>query len=103
MGGRGRPKGRRNVGVLKGTSQSQVKCAVCSLEKRNDKMKEHQLKLVLFDSEGNPADCSNPNYVSLSENEKKHTDYFRCNGFNRFKLPANKNIVKAVTGKIIIL
>ena len=76
----GRPVGTRLVST--GLSKTQVKCVVCSLERRGDKIKDHQVHSVLFDSEGNPADSSHPRYESLSESKKEHTDYFRINGYN---------------------
>ena len=82
----GSSKGGRPVGtrlISKGLSKTQVKCVVCSLERRGDKIKDHQVHSVLFDSEGNPADSSHPRYESLSESKKEHTDYFRINGYKR--------------------
>ena len=51
--GRGRPKGSRKVSKAQG--KSIAKCAVCSLTKRADKLKEHQVSSVLFDINGEPA------------------------------------------------
>ena len=97
-GRRGRPSGSKTI--HKGTSKEVAKCAICSFKKRCDKVKEHQIQLVLFDKDGNPSDSSHPNYHSLSDNEKLHTDYFRKHGYHRLNLPRNKVVRPSTPGDI---
>ena len=76
-------------------------CAVCSLTQRADKIKEHQVKSVLWSEDGSSAaDESHPGYASLSDPDRSHTDFFRKNGFTRFKLPPNKVIHNPNPGDI---
>ena len=96
--GRGRPKGSRKVSKAQG--KSIAKCAVCSLTRRADKVKEHQVSSVLFDINGEPAGEDHPCYENLSEDKKKHTDFFRVNKYNRLNLPPNKIIVPESPGSI---
>ena len=78
-----------------------TKCAVCSLTQRADKIKEHQVKSVLWSEDGSSAaDESHPGYASLSDPDRSHTDFFRKNGFTRFKLPPNKVIHNPNPGDI---
>ena len=96
----GRPKG--SFGIQKGTSRINAKCAVpqCTVIRRNDKLKTHQLEKVLFDENGLPADISHPNYNGLSQSGKDHTDFFRQKGFDRSKLPPNRTITVKRKGDI---
>ena len=94
----GRPPG--STKISKGTSKVTVKCAVCKLERRNDKIKEHQIKAVLFNENGEAADESHPKYSSLRDTEKMHTDFFRINKFNRTCLPHNQVVVNRTPSDI---
>ena len=85
---------------FEGCKQSLVNCTVCSLVRRGDKIKDHQVHTVLFDDEGNPADDSHPRYKSLSQEEKLHTDFFRSNGYDRINLPRNKTVHNPTPGDI---
>ena len=86
---KGRPPGSQGPKkVSAGKSRLNTKCAVCSLTQRADKIKEHQVKSVLWSEDGSSAaDESHPGYASLSDHDRSHTDFFRKNGFTRFKLP----------------
>ena len=55
---------------------------------------------MLFDINGEPAGEDHPGYENLSEDKKKHTDFFRVNKYNRLNLPQNKIIVLESPGSI---
>ena len=99
---RGRPSGSQGPKkVSAGKSRLNTKCAVCSLTKRADKIKDHQVNCVLWSEDGSSAaDESHPGYASLSDRDRSHTDFFRKNGFTRFKLPPNKVIHNPNPGDI---
>ena len=86
----GRPKGKG----VKGTSRNQSKCEVktCQKLQRKDKIIVHQRLLVLWTDAGNPAGEDHPEYSSLIETRKSHTDYFRENGFTINNMPRNIEI-----------
>ena len=99
--GRGRPKGSKGTKrVSKALGHSKSQCAVCHLIKRADKIKEHQVSSVLFDASGEPVGEDHPGYISLTEDKRKHTDFFRENKYNRLNLPRNKIIVNELPGNI---
>ena len=87
---RGKPKGL-GVPFL---SKSVVVCRVdgCIFTKRNDKVKDHQRDLVLWNLQGDPASELHPGYADLNDEERKHTDWFKKNGFNSTKFPLNKRL-----------
>ena len=53
-----------------------TECCVCGKKDRNDKIKNHQANLVLFNKNGTVANSKHPFYKGLRENKKLHTDYF---------------------------
>ena len=55
----------------------------------------HQRNLVLWDSEGIPADKNHDEYKHLNDNQKLHTDWFRSNGYTSTKMPMNKTVFAA--------
>ena len=55
---------------------------------------------VLFDASGEPVGEDHPGYISLTEDKRKHTDFFRENKYNRLNLPRNKIIVNELPGNI---
>ena len=71
----GRPKG---ITKMYG-SKDFTKCPVpgCGKTARNDKIMDHQIELVLFNSDGQAASEDNPSFNDLSEVEKAHTLYFK--------------------------
>ena len=99
--GRGRPQGSQGLKkVSTGQSRLNAKCAVCPIVQRADKVKDHQLKSVLFCEDGSPASEAHPKYSSLSAQEKNHTDFFRIHGFHRLKFPINKVVHQVKVGDI---
>ena len=72
----GRPKG---ITKLYGSKDIITKCPVpgCGKTARNDKIMQHQIELVLFNSDGQAASEDNPSFNDLSEVEKAHTLYFK--------------------------
>ena len=61
----------------------------CCFIKRNDKVREHQRDLVFWTDEGKPANSDHPLYLSLDQDKKLHTDWFRLNKFDKTKFPNN--------------
>ena len=83
----GRPKG---ITKMYG-SKDFTKCPVpgCGKTARNDKIMDHQIELVLFNSDGQAASEDNPRFKNLSEVEKAHTLYFNSVGATNSKFPEN--------------
>ena len=97
----------RSVGRLSGQSitaiaRKRTECRVegCVFINRNDKVKAHQRKLVLWDSEGIPVDKNHDKYKHLNDNQKLHTDWFRSNGFTSTRMPLNKTVTAAKKGTL---
>ena len=93
----GRTNSQSNVGrpkSLSGQSKSTVQCkgSNCKFTNRDDRVKNHQKLLVLWDKDGKPASLNHPEYSKLNEVEKAHTDWFRNNGFTTKSMPINKSI-----------
>ena len=80
MAGRGRHK------TLTGDRREDCKCRVCPETGRLDNLKKrHVLKLIVWSSDDDdlPAKESEEIYKSASQEEKKHTDYWRVNNYSR--------------------
>ena len=69
-----------------------TECCVCGKKNRNDKIKNHQANLVLFNKNGTVANSKHPFYKGLSGNEKLHTDYFFSVRATSSNYPRNKFI-----------
>ena len=84
-----RAKGRPKVSSVKSGTKDICKCIVdgCDVTKRGDKVRLHQREKVLWAKDGLPASDKHPEYESLSLDRKKHTDYFRDNGYTSTKFP----------------
>ena len=72
-------------------SRDKTKCCVsnCGFTMRNDKVMDHQARLVLFNEDGKPATEENADFRNLTEAQKTHTLYFRSVGATETNFPKN--------------
>ena len=94
----GRPSGQSITAIARKRTECRVEG--CVFINRNDKVKAHQRKLVLWDSEGIPVDKNHDKYKHLNDNQKLHTDWFRSNGFTSTRMPLNKTVTAAKKGTL---
>ena len=97
MAGRGRHK------TLTGDSREDCKCPVCPETGRLDNLKKrHVLKLIVWSSDDDdlPAKESEEIYKSASQEEKKHTDYWRVNNYSRSRFPTFKRVIQHSTSTL---
>ena len=83
--------GRPSLGGLS-LSRQTYPCLVpqCSLSGRTDSLRRHYVSKVAFDKDGSPVLKSSSEYIKLSEEKKRHMDFFRENNFTRTNLPQFK-------------
>ena len=82
----GRPKGK---GFKSFSREDGISCPVelCCLIRRADKIKQHWRETVLWTEQGIPANEMHPDHGGLSDEMKRHTDFFRLNGYSSTKMP----------------
>ena len=97
----GRPKGKGFKDSSASAKENGIACPVelCEIIRRADHVKEHLRETVLWTDQGLPASEMHPDYGGLSEQRKRHTDFFRINGYTKLKMPKLQSTV-AVKGPL---